>query len=710
MLPWSAVLERDGVYFVGNDAYYHMRRIVYGLAHFPDWLDFDPYLNFPHGAKPIWTPVFDWLATLFALPFASAAGIPAAEAAAAIFPALLGACCVVALYFAARRMFDEPTARIAGGLLAIMTGHSWYSQIGFLDHHAAVALVAAVMLGAALRFVLPTRPTTSSSLALSATQAMALLVWPGMLLHVGLVELGVVVAVLVRDRSGSHVGEDAMRARALGHLFAALLVAPLCLGQSWPQAQWGAWSATVLSHFQPWLFSAMAAHAAICSAALHTSALQSPARRVGFALAIAIAITAASGLLLPGLGNSAAEAWRWLSRQEGFQSHVTESLPLLEQRGHFTLERLLRNLSGFGLLLPVTLTALVWRSRRRADFGARLLLAVFAGGLLVAALLQRRFGNSAALGIAIVSAWAIREIWLAAAALAGSRTGLARGAVTIAVGVALLPTLRPHVPHLRLSLARWHGAEIDYGGYLTSKRRLLDAGRWIAANGGEVGDLSDASHVPPYGVMAPWHLGHRLLYTSHLPTVVGNFGDDLGEPNYALHGEYLHAAEPHAARLLDQVRARFVVVESLSARARRRLRPAMTLRRLTDDPLRGLAYHRLRYATQVPDWRPDLSSYRSYRTFERVAGVAVTGRAPPGALVEARMLVAAGDGRIEVLHQTTASEDGWYRFQLAQASGDSAGGGWQLSAGQRSAPLPVPLEVSEAEVVRGAELTGPDLR
>ena len=45
LLPWTTVYEGPRTIFMGNDAYYHMRRVVYGLHQFPDWLDFDPYLN-----------------------------------------------------------------------------------------------------------------------------------------------------------------------------------------------------------------------------------------------------------------------------------------------------------------------------------------------------------------------------------------------------------------------------------------------------------------------------------------------------------------------------------------------------------------------------------------------------------------------------------------------------------------------------------------
>lgn len=56
-LQWTSVLIADRVIFFGNDAYYHMRRIVFALERFPETLQFDTYVNFPEGAKVIWPPL-----------------------------------------------------------------------------------------------------------------------------------------------------------------------------------------------------------------------------------------------------------------------------------------------------------------------------------------------------------------------------------------------------------------------------------------------------------------------------------------------------------------------------------------------------------------------------------------------------------------------------------------------------------------------------
>jgi dolichyl-diphosphooligosaccharide--protein glycosyltransferase len=690
MLSFATVFE-SRVELFGNDAYYHMRRVLYGLEHFPDWLDFDPYLNFPDGARPIWTPVFDWLSTLFALPFAAVGGVVGAETAAALIPPLLGASCAVALYGAARPVFGEATARLAGALLALLNAHVWYSQVGFFDHHAAVALVAAAMLWGALRFIANV-PTLGSSFALSICQAAALALWPGMLLHVALVELGV---ALHSVRDGEHASLR-MGRRAAGHVLAFALIAPLGLSQSWPQ--WGEYSANVLSRFQPWLFAAMAAHAAGCAAFWRRRTTASELARAGHAAAIALVALAASVLVLPGLVDSAVDAWRWLGKQEQFQSQVLESKGILQGADGPSVARLVRNLSGFGLLLPITLAALVWYGRR--DFGARALVAVFSAGLLLATLQQRRFGNSAAIGVALASAWGIHALWLAASR--SERTRWARAAIALGTCLLLWPSLRPRVEPLGRAVQWLRGEPIELGAYLRGRRLLHDAGLWLREHGGHDPDFTHPSKRPAYGVMAPWHLGHRLLYTSRLPTVVGNFGDDIGERNFVLSRRYLRSAELPGATRLDRVRARFVVTESLNDAARSKLGEGTMIRRLTESPLRNLAYHRLRFASDVPARMPNV---RSYRVFERVAGAEVAGRAAPGATVRARLVVGAGRRAIRAEHETTADAEGRYRMRLAQASVDAAIGGWRLESGERQAELRVPLEA----VLEGSTLAGPDL-
>ncbi len=88
-LPLQSIFLREGIVLFDPDAYYHMRRIVFTALNFPKTL-------------------------------------------------------------ISRRHFGAAPATMAGVILALLSGHCWYSQVGFIDHHAAEALAATAMLGAGM--------------------------------------------------------------------------------------------------------------------------------------------------------------------------------------------------------------------------------------------------------------------------------------------------------------------------------------------------------------------------------------------------------------------------------------------------------------------------------------------------------------------------------------------------------------------------------
>ncbi|MFP6655579.1 MAG: STT3 domain-containing protein, partial [Myxococcota bacterium] len=208
LISWHSVFQKGGVTPHGNDAYYHLRRIRYSVEHFPDVLHFDPLMNFPDGAQAIWSPTFDWLvaALLRGLP-----GIDQPdrlEIEAMLIPPILGAITVVLVYFLALRFFSRRVAVLSALSMAVLPAHSLYSRVGALDHHVLVALVVAIMLALAMslfsknpgELARPHKPVDSARLGLSAALGAsigaAVLVWPGTLLQVGVLQLGFVVRLL----------------------------------------------------------------------------------------------------------------------------------------------------------------------------------------------------------------------------------------------------------------------------------------------------------------------------------------------------------------------------------------------------------------------------------------------------------------------------------------------------------------------------------
>ncbi len=59
MLPVIYDISGGHVLFSGLDSYYHMRRIMYTVDHFPSTNVFDSYVNFPSGFPIYWPPLYD---------------------------------------------------------------------------------------------------------------------------------------------------------------------------------------------------------------------------------------------------------------------------------------------------------------------------------------------------------------------------------------------------------------------------------------------------------------------------------------------------------------------------------------------------------------------------------------------------------------------------------------------------------------------------
>ena len=701
-LPWPFVLGPARTHFFGNDAYYHMRRVAYSLAHFPATLGFDPYLNHPEGARAIWPPLFDLAVACALLPVHALGGLAAAERAAAFIAPLFGAATVVALYALARRLFDSQVALVAGLVLCVMSGHYWYSQLGFLDHHAAVALIAVALLLCALP-LLRDRPRTSAAAAFGVVVAAAFQLWPGALLYVAIVEIGLLAhwAWLPQRESALRVAE----LRAGSHAIACLLLLPAAfIEQAEP---WTAYSPAVLSRFQPWLLAALAAHALACRVLWTGPRGASAAARRAQVVALGAAVLGLSALALPELTGAATEAWRWLGKQETFQRIVAESLPLFYMRGEFTTGIAELRLSRFVYLLPFALAAMCLQARGDERRAERWLFAWWSVALLLATVQQKRFFNTSSVAVSLLMGWAavncVREVrarwpqWRPASIIAP----LATAALALFL---LAPGIRGYTPTVSAGVERLRGGPLRLGTQAIATRGLLRTAEWIAANTPQTAGFDDLGAEPEYGVLAHWDLGHILIYVGQRPTVVGNFGDDLGDENFALHRRYYLASETLAAKILDRVSARYVVVEDIREEHRERLGPRTMLRRLTEATLRDLEQHRLIYESPLP--RKTTRFTPGFRVFERVAGAVVEGRAPAGASVSALLELQLPEGRRRKIENgAIADAAGVYRLRLAHPSaGSGPTESWRIESGGRAQEL----RLSEAAVASGEIHSGPE--
>lgn len=677
------------------------------MVSFPSLLDFDPYLRFPDGARPIWPPFLDGAIATLILPFARSGDPARVEALAVWVPPILGAATVALLAVVARRFFDDRVALVSGALLCVLSAHFWYSQLGFVDHHAAVALLSTLVLAATLTLLRRAAAgdgTGGAALGLGVANALLLLVWPGGLLFVGLSQLGLAAFWVTRTDAGGtarFARPIALQSATTGGLLLPAVAAAT------PTEQWGPLHPMVLSYFPVWIFAALALWA-LATWALAVRIPRLAARgwtRVLGTGAIGAVLLGASAALLPELREAPDELWRWLAKAETFQSAVGESQPLFVSAGELTTRIASLRLSHFVYALPFALAALAWQSWRRRD-PALLFLAGWCAALAAVALLQRRFMNSLSVSYALVFGWSVVALFEVAARRAGS-SGVRRAvqvALVVLLAALLLPLERAYRRPLRNALRALRSESIEPDRTRVQKLGSIQVAEWMRAATPETTGFFDPTARPEYGVLAPWGDGHVLKYVGRRPVVVDNFGDDLGGLNFELSRLYFQLpSETDAIDLLDRLGARYVVVRPGAGLG------GVQFQRLYAGDASGLGQHRLVFETPLAERTAHLPSIK---VFESVAGARLIGLAAPGAAVHASLEYRTPRGRGAVYRAETVSDaSGRYALRLPHATrGGPASvrpdGAYRVVSGEKMERA----EVDESQVQAGAEVPGPDLR
>ncbi len=718
LLSWFTVFTADGFRPLGNDAYYHLRRIRFSVEHFPELLEHDPLMGFPLGGQPIWSPTFDWLIAAV-LQLVPGGGRPEVmEPLAAWVPPLLGAATVLLVYGVALRLYSRFVAVVSAGLLAVLPGHVYYSRIGFVDHHVLVSTLATVALFVAMRLFREPVPTGAPptrlglSVALGASMASLLLAWPGALLHVAVLQAAMVVRLVSEaDDARAVVWADRF---AVAHAVAGLAVAPLCLGRDW--RLWGSLSPVVLSDFQPlYLFVG-----AFCFAALgivwRRSAWASRSGPRGLSAgALGLVVLLSVLVVLPDLRGGLSDALAWLGKEERFQAMVNESTPLFG--GQLGVRGATMFLSGFLYVVPVMIGFIGWRSRRRPD---QLLLMGWSLAFFGMTLLQWRFVNTYSVAHALLIALTLEALWsgLSPRLVTPARRRAAVAVISGAVAVAFafsLDGFRPNVVNVARGLSGREGVAFDA---VRSTRHVIDAARFLR-------DHTPSSQPPVWSVLAAWGDGHLLKYVADRAVVHDNFGDDVAPENFERAEAYFASpSEERALEIVDPMAVRYVLVRQSGSGHRWSYPPASLFMRLHRmDGSRGrmpagpgrrpvsvaaLGRHRLVYESEPARTDPGQPYCRIY---EIVAGAEVVGRAETGAFVTLSVDVETSRGRaFEWEGLVQAGPDGTYRVRVPYPNEPFSpeirtGGSYTVRSGERSRPLVVPGSAVES----GARVEGPDL-
>lgn len=138
-------LTENGIVLPGYDEYYHMRRILFTVSHFPNTLWFDSYLNYPHGFEITWPPLFDQISAAFCVALGQHSK-PGVELAASFVPLIIGIIAIVVVYYIVRELFDHKVALLAAFMTALAPYYLLYSMFAAMDHHCLEVLLFLIIL------------------------------------------------------------------------------------------------------------------------------------------------------------------------------------------------------------------------------------------------------------------------------------------------------------------------------------------------------------------------------------------------------------------------------------------------------------------------------------------------------------------------------------------------------------------------------------
>jgi asparagine N-glycosylation enzyme membrane subunit Stt3 len=690
------------------DEFYHLRRIWFTVVNFPASLDFDFYMNHPLGAQPIWPPFFDWSIAALARVLVGAEDQGAVEVVAAWVPPLLGGLAVLASVALVRRVHSAAAGWVSGALLAALPAHIAFSQLGEVDHHVAVGLLATCLIASAA--TLAAAGATASrpaALRAGALAGAAILLWPGALLHVLVVEAFLIAQLLAEPARAGAVARA--RSLALMHAAAAALLLPFCVGVHWPQ--FGDYSPQVLSRFQPLWLGAVAASLAAASTAWARSRIGETRRqRLGSGLLIAALGAGAIWIGVPALAASVGEAAGWFAA-DSFLRVVAETKPLLFPEGAgFAPQQATKQFTWLFWIHPIALCVLAWGAYRRGRADA-LLVWMASGVAFAAVLVQLRFRDVAALGFAWVMGPALLETARALGRTVRAPRPVWVGVLVLMILAAAFPSLQHSLGELHTSFAARRGSPPERQGEIWLRLALRELGRWARSNTPHTEGYLDPTRRPEYGMLSAWGHGHVLRYYAERPMVQDNFGPWGGrEGSEAALRYYASEEESEAAALAEQLGARYVVA-TIRGSGQENPQPHSMASRLVpvrrpDGTLVGrgqpLERHRLLYVAEDGGRRSEGgNALLAPALYEIVAGARVRGTAPAGVdqVGFEGMLTLPVRERFHYHASAPVAPDGSYEIRLPVPSE----AGYQVNAGGQVALL----RISERDVQLGRLVSGP---
>ena len=719
MLPVIYDISGGHVLFSGMDSYYHMRRIMYTVNHFPSTNVFDSYVNFPSGFPIYWPPLYDQIsAGLSLLAGLGHPGGSTIELVSALVPALIGVLSILPLYFIVKDTMGKHAAMIASLIMAIVPGSVYQSLFGATDHHGLEVLLSLTMYLLFMRalsgahevkpedIIKQKKPLVYAALAGVAMAAM-IFTWDGAPLFIGII----VLYSFTQYAYDAYRKERSVYLTIVGFvasLAALVIVMPFAAtGNGGSQV-----SALVISWFHILYLLAILLFFLVAGGMSEVIARRAmpwyalPVSALGLSCVLAISLR----LLAPGFFHGIKEGIVFLVAGNSVLSTVEEMQPLFIESGRFSLLVPWAFLSTAMLLslfgLPVYLISLRGRDLKHMD----IFLIIWTAFALVLGLLQQRFIYVLAVNVSIFAGYAL-YLALNAAGLdrhlatqsrpAQDTRGKRQRSKPVASAT---PALSLIAVFSFILLAPLFISSVSLA--LTPEFYVSDwndACLWVNNHTPATSFTysADIGTHPEYGIMSWWDYGNYILYRAQRPAVANNFQTGIENASRF----FIAPNETAADAIMDNCSARYVMadnrmgspyagvsygifesmpylvgddpnsyhmrVNASALRVSPKYYNTMYARLFDFDGCGyksgsgnvtgGLEHYRLIYTTNGTD---------PVKVFEYVKGANIIGMAAPGSNVELSLNLSLPDGKRTYYGTTMAGSDGSYRFIVPYSSSD----------------------------------------
>jgi dolichyl-diphosphooligosaccharide--protein glycosyltransferase len=528
----------NGILLPGYDEYYHMRRILFTVNHFPNTLWFDSYLKYPEGLNIAWPPLFDQVSAAFCVVFGqhSKSGV---EMAASFVPVLIGVIAIAAVYCIVRELFDHNVALLAAFMAALAPDYLLYTSFAATDHHCLEVLFSLIILLFMIKAII-CRSEKRFLYALVAGVAMAALAytWQGAALYLAAFLIYAFIQMTLDLRENHTANETAT---VLLAAFTAALVLVLPFGKT-------AW----LSMSFQGIAAIMVALAVMHALALIIARNKMDWKAFPLSIPILFVLLAIFTQLSGGLFGTEPKILSILHYFLGGEmiGKISEAEPLIYDSETFSLVMF----SALGLTILFSLCAVVAsiiciRRSTDAERRGRIMLLLWALFSIIITFGQSRFLylSSVYMGLMISILFFFLLDWAAKRSPAechGRSTEYSRFLAALLLLLLVLPMV-------------WDAASFAQSARPDVTGDWVDSLAWLKENSKNTSFFDSPQEKPEYSVMCWWDYGNWVLYLGERPVLANNFQAGALDASWF----YLSESEERATSILDGWGCKYVFAD-----------------------------------------------------------------------------------------------------------------------------------------------------